>query len=190
MTAEPKKVGLHVIAGVSIAALIIVAVFMSGIQFPSVTARTGTLVILLTDAPVPDLERLEVTISELSVIGEGGVTPLPFDGDTEFHIDNLLALQDVPETLSTARVPVGKYSKIRMTVVSAYAYYGQDDVRNADLIVPSGHIDIIAHFEIEDDAATVITIDMEPDWVAISKHNTLRPVLKVTSITVVQPQPE
>ena len=184
MTAEPKKVGLHVIAGVSIAALIIAAVFMSGIQFPSVTARTGTLVILLTDAPVPEIERLEVTISELSVIGEGGVTPLPFDGDTEFVIENLLALQEVPETLSTARVPVGKYTKIRMTVESAYAYYGDGDERNTDLEVPPGHIDIIAQFQVEDDAPTVITLDMEPDWVAISKSNRLRPVLKVTSITV------
>lgn len=184
MTAEPKKVGLHAIAGVSIAALVIATVFMSGIQFPSATARTGMLVILLTDAPVPDLKRLEVTISELSVIGEGGVTPLPFDGDTEFVIENLLALQDRPEPLSTARVTVGKYTKIRMTVVSAYAYYDENDARNTDLIVPSGHIDIIAHFEIEEDAPTVITIDMEPDWVAISKGNRLRPVLKVTSITV------
>lgn len=185
MATEPKKIGLYAVAGISIAALVIAAVFMSGIQLPSVAARTGTLVVLLTDAPV-DLERLEVTLGGLSVIGEEGEIKLEFDSGTEFYIDNLLALSgDAPPLeISTEKIPVGSYTKIRMNVTDAYAYYGEDDPRNTPLKVPPGHIDVIAHFKIEENTETRITIDMEPDWVAISKQNTLRPVLKVESITV------
>jgi len=186
MATEPKKIGLYAVTGVSIAALVITAVFMSGIQLPGVTAKTGTLVVLLKDAPAPGLEALQVTLGDLSVIGEEGEIKLDFVSGTEFHINNLLALTDEvpPLEISTEKIPVGKYTKIRMSVTDAYAYYGEGDSRNTPLEVPPGHIDVIAHFEIEEDMDTQITIDMEPDWVAISNHNTLRPVLKVESITV------
>jgi len=49
-----------------------------------------------------------------------------------------------------------------------------------ELTVPPGHIDIIIHFEIESDDTTVVLIDMEADWVAISENNSLRPVLKAS----------
>jgi len=185
MATEPKKIGLYAVAGISIAALVIAAIFMSGIQFPGVAARTGTLVVLLTDAPV-DLQSLNVTLSGLSVIGEEGELKLDFVSGTEFYIENLLALsgEEPPLAISTEEIPVGNYTKIRMNVTDAYAYYGEGDPRNTALKVPPGHIDVIAHFKIEENMETRITIDMEPDWVAISKQNTLRPVLKVESITV------
>jgi hypothetical protein len=178
-----RKVGLYAIAGVLIAAIIIAGVFMSGLRFPVLTAQTGKLVVLLTDAPVKNLTRLEVTINGFSVIGETGEMPLPFaNGDEEFYIYDLLALSNVTEVVSTAEIPAGNYTKMRMTIKDAKAHFGEDDVRS--LGVPPGHIDIIVHFEIEDGATTVIIIDMEADWVAISKTNQLRPVLKVKSVTV------
>mgnify|MGYP001029503440 CR=1 FL=1 len=183
MATEPKKIGLYAVTGISIAALVIAAVFISGIQLPGVAAKTGTLVVLLTDAPVR-LQSLNVTLSGLSVIGEEGEIKLDFVSGAQFYIENLLALNGVDIPISDEEIPVGNYTKIRMNVTDAYAYYGPDDERNTPLKVPPGHIDVIAHFEIEEDMITQITIDMEPDWVAISNHNTLRPVLKVESITV------
>jgi hypothetical protein len=177
-----RKIGLYAIAGVLIAVIIIAGVFMSGLRFPVLTAQAGTLVVMLTDAPV-NLTRLEVTIDSFSVVGETGVIPLPFaNGEEEFYIYDLLALSNVTEVISTAEIPAGNYTKMRMTIKDAKAHFGENDVRS--LGVPPGHIDIIVHFEIEDGATTVIIIDMEADWVAISETNQLRPVLKVKSVTV------
>ena len=62
-----KKLGLRVAAGFLVAITIILAVFASGIQLPTVKAQTGTLTVLLTDAPT-DLEHLNITISSLSAL--------------------------------------------------------------------------------------------------------------------------
>ncbi|MDH5754895.1 MAG: hypothetical protein OEY95_06820, partial [Candidatus Bathyarchaeota archaeon] len=49
-----------------------------------------------------------------------------------------------------------------------------------DLTVPPGHVDIIIHFEVKADDTTVVLIDMQADWVAISKTQRLRPVFKAS----------
>jgi len=47
-----------------------------------------------------------------------------------------------------------------------------------DLTVPPGHVDIIIHFEVKADDVTTVLIDMDADWVAISKNYHQRPVFK------------
>jgi hypothetical protein len=187
MATESRKIGLYAAVGFSMAALIIAGVFISGIQLPTIGAKTGKLLILLTDAPVPDIEKLNVTIANLSIVGEEGEIQLPFDGETELYIDNLLALEGEPEPLFNSNIPVGNYTQIRMNITYAYAYFGVDDERNTELRVPSDIIKVQAKFEIKQDGSTIIVIDMEPDWVAISASNNLRPVLKVISITTSTP---
>jgi hypothetical protein len=53
--------------------------------------------------------------------------------------------------------------------------------------VPSERIDVIVKFEVKEDAATQVLIDMTADWVAISNSHNLRPVLKATVIPAVAP---
>jgi hypothetical protein len=173
------KIVLYAVAGVLISLMIVVAMFVSGIQFPgfgSPAVHTGTLMVLLTDAPV-NLTQLNVTINSFSILHDTGEISL-IDRSISF---DLLALNNVTETISSSQVPVGKYTKMRMTVTEANATFqdGHCDV----LQVPPGKIDIIAHFEVENDGVTVILIDMQADWVAISQSGSLRPVLKVRSIT-------
>ena len=177
------KIVLYAVAGVLVSLMIVVAMFVSGIQFPGIgspAVQTGTLMVLLTDAPV-NLTQLNVTIDSFSILNDTGEIGLSFVGDKEKVSFDLLALNNVTETISSSQVPVGKYTKMRMTVTEANATYqdGHCDV----LQVPPGKIDIIAHFEIENDGVTVILIDMQADWVAISESGSLRPVLKVKSIT-------
>jgi hypothetical protein len=183
MESEFRRVGLYAAIGILIAGLIIAGVFLSGAQFPSITspvfkAQTGTLIVLLTDAPV-NLTKLNVTIGNLSAhsVEEGWIN-LPFVNDEEEVSFNLLALQNVTMELSIAEIPVGNYTKMRMTIKNANATFANGDSEPVPLTVPSGHIDIIIHFEIESNGTTVLLIDMEPDWVAISKTNRLRPIFK------------
>ena len=180
METKGRKIGLYAVTGVVLAALIISGIHMSGVRFPSASAQTGTLMVLLTDAPI-NITHLNVTIDSLSVNPKNGSwIALPFvDDQTEVYFD-LLSLQNVTKELSDAEIPVGNYSKMRMTVKTANATLA--DGETLDLIVPSGKIDIIIHFEIEHDDATVVLIDMQPDWVAISKSNRLRPVLKASVV--------
>jgi len=178
MESEGRKLGLHAATGVLIAVLIIAGVFLSGVRFPSIKAQTGTLIVLLTDAPV-NLTHLNVTIDSFSVHGvkEGWIL-IPFgSGKTEVSFD-LLALHNVTMKLANAIIPDGNYTTMRMTIKNANATYA--DGNWTDLTVPSEHVDIIIHFEVKADDTTVVLIDMQADWVAISKTQRLRPVFKAS----------
>lgn len=181
-----KKIGYRAVAGIFVAIIIIIAVFASGIQLPTVAAKKGTLVVLLTDAPV-DLEHLNITIANMSVqnvdLEDETWIDIPFvNGVTEWYTD-LLALQNVTEDLSITQIPAGNYTKIRMTVTTANVTYR--DGNTTDVRVPSGHLDIKVAFRIEADKTTHLLIDMQADWVAISKSGNLRPIFKAS---VTQPE--
>jgi len=183
MESNGRRMGLYAAAGVLIAVLVIAGVFLSGMEFPSfpgVKAETGTLIVLLTDAPV-NLTYLNLTIDSFSVHSvEEGWIPLEFDsGKTEVTF-NLLDLYNETMKLTNATIPAGNYTKMRMSIKNASATY--DDGKFANLTVPSGKIDIIIHFELESEDIDVVLIDIEPDWAAISKTNRLRPVLKASLV--------
>ena len=138
-----KKLGFRVAAGFIVGITIIFAVLASGVQLPTVKAEKGTLVVLLTDAPV-ELKHLNITISNISVQNidseEETWVDIPFvDGVTEWYTD-LLALQNVTEELSVTQIPESNYTKVRMTVTTANATY--TDGTTTDLRVPPGHLDI------------------------------------------------
>ena len=184
-----QKIGLRVAAGFLVAITIILAVFASGITLPTVKSKTGTLTVLLTDAPA-NLTRLDVTISDLSALNvddpEENWIPLPFVEGTKNVTFDLLALYNVTMELSTVDIPIGNYTKLRMGILDANATR-TDGTEILDIKVPPGKIDIIVHFEIESEGNTVLLIDMEADWVAISQSNRLRPVFKATTA---EPPPE
>jgi len=184
-----RKIGLRVAAGFLVAITIIVAVFVSGITLPSQEDRTGRLTILLTDAPV-DLDKLDITITALEVhkVGqddEDGKWITLMDEDDEAITFDLLEYQNGKSLeLVSVLIDAGTYNKIRMNVSEAYAYYKdgtEEDTGNpVSLTVPSGKIDVITKFTLENGGSRIVTIDMEPDWVSISKSNNLRPTLKAT----------
>jgi hypothetical protein len=173
MAIKPRNLALNASIGVAVAALIIAGIFASGIRFP--TARTGTLLVFLTDAPVK-LQELNVTIDSFAVhsVEEGWIElPVSIDLAEPF---NLLDLQNgVTKELAQNQMS-GEYNKLRLTVGSANATFNDEVV---PLIVPPGHIDVIIRFEVENGETTVLLVDMEVDLAAISQSNHLRPVLKV-----------
>ena len=194
MENESKKIGLRVAAGFLVAITIIVAVFASGITFPTeqgITGRetqvqTGILNVFLIDAPV-ELNHLNITITDLEVhkAGEEGEEgkwiTLVEDGVPEIPEFDLLYYQDGRKLhLASEQIEIGNYTKIRMYISSAVANFTDDPDNAVDLNVPSGKIDVITKFEIGTEGRVDVTIDMIPDWIAISKSNNLRPVLKAS----------
>lgn len=196
MEVKSKTVGLRLAAGVIIAAVIIVAVFASGIQLPTdnespsggIHSDMGRLTVLLKDAPA-EVDELWVTITDLAVnrVGddetEGGWVSLDFATSEEPTLTfDLLKYQD-GETLelSDVELEVGNYTKIRMNILEAKAtYYGETEEEDEIVLlrVPSGHIDVITKFNITATEDVVVLIDMIPDKVKISNSNNLSPTLK------------
>ena len=179
-----RTIGLRVAAGFLIAITIIVAVFAAGIQLPSTKIETGRLTVLLKDAPV-ELEELWINITDLGVhrVGgeDGGWITLDFSGEADFLYFNLLEYQDNKVLdLASVEIATGTYNKIRMTITEAEAVYKNTEDEKIPLNVPPGHVDVITRFDITSWENVVVLIDMEPDWVAISKNNNLRPVLKAS----------
>jgi len=183
MAYNAKRIMFYATAGFLVATLIIVGVVISGGNIPSFTSNTGTLIVKLTDAPV-ELDHLNVTISNLSAqrVGQNEETweELSFvDSIPDVYVD-ILALQNVTMDLAITELLPGNYTKLRMTVTTANATYVGGETR--DLIVPSGHVDIIVHFEIKAGESTTVLVDMQADWIAISNSGRLRPVLKAIVI--------
>ena len=186
MEIESKTIGLRLAAGVLIAMTIIVAVFASGITLPTEQAEKGILNVFLVDAPV-ELNHLNITITDLEVHKEGEDgeegkwIALVENGEPEIPEFDLLYYQSGRELhLASSQIETGNYTKIRMKISSAVANKTDDPDNPVTLTVPSGKIDVITKFELENGETIDVTIDMEADWVAISNSNNLRPVLKAS----------
>ena len=180
----------HGVAGILAATLIIVGVVYSGVTLPNsennpnpVNAQSK-LTVLLIDAPV-ELDQLNVTVTELEVhkAGDGDSDGewIPLMEEEEETTFNLLYYQDGRTLeLASQNIDPGNFTKIRLYVSDANASYKEDPTTVIPLKVPSGKIDVIIKFEIKEGNEAIVTIDMEADWIAISKSNNLRPVLKAT----------
>jgi hypothetical protein len=103
-------------------------------------------------------------------------------------------------TLTEAEAITGTYNKIRLTVTGAEAWSWDEekpdlvldndgypiieedsnDVIIRPLRVPPNRIDVIIDFTVETEGEVTVTLDMQPDLIAISHSNNLRPVMKAT----------
>jgi len=184
MAVNFRNIGMYGAVGVLIAALIIAGVAISSVMFPSLTLpgfapNTGKLKIWLTDAPV-ELKHLNITVDSISaqrVENDNEIwEDLTFvDGLSEVYFD-LLALQNTTMELVNTTLHSGNYTMIKMHVKTINATY--PDGNTTDLTLPSWFVRVIVHFEIEKGGDTVLLIDMNLGWIAISKSGNMRPVLK------------
>jgi len=172
-----KRVGIYAVSGVLIAVMIIAGVLVSGIQFPG-RVNAGTLVVLITDAPV-DLKDLNLTIDSLSIQDEDGrwIDLELLEKPAYF---NLLELENISMTLSVTEIPAGNYTMLKMHVLTANATFLNGTV--VDLRVPSEYIRVLLkpHLEMENREVVTVTIDLEPEWskIVISHSLNLKPTVK------------
>jgi len=149
------------------AALVVAAVVVTPMVLPAVEAKTGTLIVKVTDAPVPDLRHLNLTIDQVQVCNvTGHWTPLSILGGVAYF--DLLKLDNVTRDLSINEIPKGNYTKIRMQIATANATLA--DNRSIPLNVPPGHIDIQVHFEIKPGKTTSLIIDIIADKIQIAER--------------------
>ena len=162
-----RKILVYGVIGILAATILSSSILMLPNLFVNVNARTGTLVVKVTDAPVPDLRNLNLTISSVEVLNStGGWIPLPISSGTSYF--DLLKLQNVTKDLAIGSMPVGNYSKIRLKIDTANATLG--DGGKIDINVPPGHIDLKVNFEIKEGKTTGLIVDIVADKIQIAER--------------------
>jgi hypothetical protein len=172
-----RQISLFGVAGVLVAALII-AGFVIGDNVFQVSGK-GVLTIQIIDKPV-ELDHLNMTIDWVKIQDEDENWHNLTLKSEPFYFD-LLALQNVSETLSETEIPAANYTKIWMHVLTANATYPDGTV--TDLNVPSDTIKVLLkpHLSLDDSGQITILIDLQPEdlnSIAISQSLNLRPVIK------------
>jgi hypothetical protein len=172
-----RQVGLFGVAGVLLATLIIAGFVIGGNIFQ--VSGKGVLTIQIMDKPVA-LEHLNMTI-DWAKIQDQDENWHNLTLKTEPFYFDLLALQNVSETLSETEIPAGNYTKIWMHALTANATYPDGTV--ADLKVPSDTIKVLLkpYLSLEGGGQVTVLIDLQPEdlnSIAISRNLNLRPVIK------------
>jgi hypothetical protein len=172
-----RQIGLFGVAGVLVAALIIAGFVIGGNVFQ--VSGKGVLTIQIMDKPV-ELDHLNMTIDWVKIQDENENWLNLTLKSEPFYFD-LLALQDVSETLSETEIPAANYTMIWMHVLTANATYPDGSVAN--LTVPSDAIKVLLkpHLSLDDGGQVTVLIDLQPEdlnSIAISQSLNLRPVIK------------
>lgn len=84
----------------------------SGSSTPDGSTGSGTVAVLMTDAPSDEFEQINLTIRSVELLGDGAPITL-YEGDRRV---NLLDLTNHNELLGAVDVPAGEYSKIRLRI--------------------------------------------------------------------------
>jgi hypothetical protein len=159
-------------------AALIIAGFVIGGNIFQVSGK-GVLTIQIMDEPV-ELEHLNMTIDWVKIQDQDENWYNMTLKSEPFYFD-LLALQNVSETLSETEIPAGNYTKIWMHVLTANATY--PDGTNATLTLHSDVIKVLLkpHLSLEGGGQVTVLIDLQPEYlnsIAISRSLNLRPVIK------------
>ena len=151
------------------------------------TSGTGRVSLLITDAPTPDFDQINVTLESISFLCDGDDTDDEvvahdddLDGDDdaddkscnevilfdETRVINLLALQNFSELLATTTIPAGEYSKIRLHVslVELVRFDINGDVTFSEYAkLSSNKIDLNPQgsFSVVDNEHLIIQLDMD-----------------------------
>lgn len=162
-----------------IAGIVVGGVHFPGLRLPSMISDKGRLVIEIMDKPV-ELRHLNLTIDWVKIQDQDENWHNLTLKHSPFYFD-LLALQNVSETLSETEIPTGNYTMIRMHVLTANATY--TDGTTDDLRVPSSVIKVLLkpHLKMESNDSITVLIDLQPEdlkSIAISHSLNLRPVVK------------
>ena len=180
-----------------IAGILIAVVIIAGFVAASNLIRpvTGTLTIRIMDKPVA-LKHLNMTIDWVKIKdANGNWYNLTIENPNEegtYYFD-LLALQNVSETLSVTEIPEANYTAIWMHVLTANATYPDETIAN--LNVPSDVIKVLLkpHLNLEGGGQVTVLIDLQPNdlnTIAISHSLNLRPVVKATTLEQpIEPEP-
>jgi hypothetical protein len=181
-----------------VAALAMVVMLVGGYAAPETAQATGTLQIMVTDAPPGEnITSIMVTMESVEVHKaaagqeqsaanstdeEAGWLPLDIlEGKETF---DLLQIQGIEEVLAVTELEPGNYTQIRMTISNVQVKLGDGDLQNATL--PSGKLKFVRPFDIAENQTTALLFDFDAEksvTVTGSGQIIVKPVVKLSMTT-------
>ena len=131
----------------------------------SSNSNTGSVALLLTDAPSDIFEEINITVVKAELLSDGGHVTI-FEGERTF---NLLDLTDARIFAIRDGIPAGTYSKIRLTLsdIELVDYKDNNDPADDAIYHPklpaNGKLDLKPHgtFSVVPGSTLTIQIDMD-----------------------------
>lgn len=126
----------------------------------------GSVAVLLTDGPSSDYDQVNLTITQIELIGDNGASAVVFSGERTV---NLLDLSDDAEVFSLVDAPAGIYHKIRFTVTALQLVKLDDAGEVVETVEPelpaNGKIDLNPRmdFIVSGDEPLVLQLDLDAD---------------------------
>jgi len=202
------KSGVLIVAIAAVLAL--VALLVGGYAGPETAQATGTLQIMVTDAPPEEeVTSIMVTVESVEVHKaaaeqeqnqeqeqeqeqqesadnstneEAGWLPLDILAGNEMF--DLLQIQGIEEVLAVAELEPGKYTQIRMTISNVQIRLGDGNL--TDVILPSGKLKFVRPFDIVKGQTTALLFDFDAEKsinVIGSGQIMFKPVIKLSMTT-------
>lgn len=140
-----------------VAALYLVACGGSGIDAPP----TGNVAVVITDAPTDIYNRVEISLTEMILIGAGGQTELYNGPEITF---DLLEMSEWGDLAFNSQVLAGTYNKIRLQITEINLYQeGEPDPDTIQNLPANGKIDLNPRgpFDVSPGVTTVIKLDID-----------------------------
>jgi len=141
----------------------------------------ANLVVMLTDAPIDDVDQVSIYFTSVTVKPEGQPVQRLTLELAQNPID-LLALTDRTINFAAGVVAPGRYEFMHVNIDEPRSHLIQNGVQKS-LRVPSGEVKILGGFAVDDDHRTTITLDFDAEDSLIRLGNggwLLRPVIVIT----------
>ncbi len=144
--------------------------------------RAGNFRIYLTDQPLPEAEKILVTVSEISVHKTQGAFVTVWKGTQEY---DLRQLQNKEKLILDTELEEGMYTQLRLDVTGGQVVV--NGIAHA-MSVPSSEVKIPVVFNIVGGSVAEIVLDFEAEHsievakAGLSDQYILRPVIRVKSI--------
>ncbi|MCH2187715.1 DUF4382 domain-containing protein [Myxococcota bacterium] len=152
--------------------------------------ESGVVNVVITDAPTDDLQAAQVTLTEISLVGDGSESVTLFSGRETF---DLLALRDASEIFAMAKgIPPGHYRAIRLKLAEeGIELFETNELARHFPELPLNNtftVGLEPSFHVRSQASHVLEIDFDLDqsiqWNE-SGPPSFRPIIKVQSIEAV-----
>ena len=160
--------------------------FACGGSGGSSSVATGSVGILVTDAPSDDFDAIEVTLNSISLIADES-NPIEIWSSESGEMIDLLNLETEAELFTlVSDVPIGWYNKIRLHISRVELV--EFDGNRIDVDVPSRKIDLNprGNFYVNADETLLLQLDFDANksiHLVNANHYRLRPVVFVDIFT-------
>jgi hypothetical protein len=173
-----KSACLAAVIGVSLAGLLTASCSSGGPTSPS---ANGNLRLLLTDAPIDDVEKVNIFFTDITV-KPVGQSPQKLTLQLQSNPIDLLTLDDQVVGFAAGAVTPGDFEFIHINIDASKSNIVEKGVEKP-LRVPSQEIKILQGFTVDANHATSLTLDFDAKASLVSLGNgdwLLRPIIVVT----------